>query len=227
MLENTPRVTRNLIIINCIVFIGDYVARRMMHSNIFTEYFALFYPSSAYFHPWQPLTYMFMHGNFLHIFFNMYTLYMFGGVLERMIGEKKFLLFYILCGLGAAGCHIGVQALESAWYLNAMADGVQNAAGNYYAIKMIPTVGASGAVYGLIIGYAMMFPDSRLTLLFPPVTLTAKWMVIIFVVIEFLTGITGTMSLVAHFAHLGGMLIGFLLIFYWKKRGTLFDRENF
>ena len=107
----------------------------------------------------------------------------------------------------------------------AMADSSTTAAQSYAMLKMTPTLGASGAIYGVIIGYAMLFPESRLTLLFPPVTLSAKWMVIIFAVAELLFGITGTAVSVAHFAHLGGMLFGWLLIKYWRKKGTLFDRN--
>ena len=114
---------------------------------------------------------------------------------------RKFLTFYFVTGIGAALVNIGVQYLTGSFAL---------------------TVGASGAIYGVLIGYAMLFPDSKMSLLFPPVTLSAKWMVAIFAAIEFLTGITGTMVTVAHFAHLGGLIFGFLLIMYWKKNRTLY-----
>ena len=110
--------------------------------------------------------------------------------------------------------------------MNQLAQGVQGAAVSYAQLKMTPTVGASGAIYGVLIAYALLFPDSRLTLLFPPVSLSAKWMVIIFAGIELITGITGTADGMAHFAHLGGMLFGWLLITYWRKNGTLFDRDG-
>jgi membrane associated rhomboid family serine protease len=106
-----------------------------------------------------------------------------------------------------------------------MAEGSATAAQSYASLKMSPVLGASGAIYGVIIGYAMLFPESRLTLLFPPVTLSAKWMVIIFAGLELLFGITGSVVSIAHFAHLGGMLFGWLLITYWRKKGTLFDRK--
>lgn len=218
-LANTPKVTKNLIIINVLVFIAT-----MLNKELMISHFALFYPTSRYFHFWQPITHMFMHGGFWHIFFNMYTLYIFGSVLERMIGEKKFLVFYFVCGLGAAALHTGVEMLQANSYLSAMAEGSQTAMQQYAQLKMIPTVGASGAIYGLLIAYAMLFPDSRLTLIFPPISLTAKWWVIIFAVIELSTGITGTVGGVAHFAHLGGMLIGWMMITYWKRQGTLFNR---
>lgn len=216
----TPGVTKNLITVNIIVYLAT-----MLNRNFMVSTFALFYPTSVYFHWWQPITHMFMHGGFFHIFFNMYTLYVFGSVLERMIGSRKFGIFYFVCGLGAAALHLGVEYLQAQSFMNAMADGAQFAASQYAQLKMIPTLGASGAIYGCLIGYAMLFPDSRLTLIFPPVSLSAKWMVIIFAGIELLTGVTGTAEGVAHFAHLGGMIIGFLLIMYWKKQGTLFDRN--
>lgn len=217
-----PRVTKNLILVNVIIFVATILNRSFM-----TMQFALFYPTSQYFHWWQFVTHMFMHGGFWHIFFNMYTLFIFGSVVERMIGEKKFLLFYFVCGLGAAALHTGVEWIQMQSFIAAAADGSASAAQDIAMLKSIPTVGASGAIYGVLLAYAVLFPDSRMTLLFPPVTLSAKWMVVVFAVIELLTGVTGWMSGVAHFAHLGGMLIGWLMISFWKKRGTLFDRENF
>ena len=203
-----------------IVFIAT-----LINENFMVATFAMFYPASQYFHVWQILTHMFMHGGFWHILFNMYTLWMFGSVLERMIGERKFLIFYFVCGLGAVALHTGVEYLQAQSYMNAIAEGSTTAAQAYAELKMTPTLGASGAIYGVIIGYAMLFPESRLTLLFPPVTLSAKWMVVIFAAAELLFGITGTVVNVAHFAHLGGMLFGWLLFKYWRKKGTLFDRN--
>lgn len=215
------RITKNLITINIIIFIATLINKEYM-----TETFALFYPTSPFFHWWQPLTHMFMHGGFWHIFFNMYTLYIFGNVLERIIGEKKFLIFYFVCGFGAAALHMGVQYLELQGAMEQAAMGNSVAMQTVAMVKYTPTVGASGAIYGVLLGYAMLFPDSKMTLLFPPVTLSAKWMVAIFAGIEFISGITGASVSVAHFAHLGGMLIGFLLILYWRKKGSLFNREN-
>lgn len=220
-LSNVPKVIKNLLIINVLMFVATLVNQRFMIST-----FGLFYPTSEYFRWWQPVTHMFMHGGFWHILFNMYTLFIFGCVVERMIGSRKFLIFYFVCGLGAAAVHLGVQALQANAFMNQLAQGVQSAAVSYAQLKMTPTVGASGAIYGVLIAYAMLFPDSKLTLLFPPVTLSAKWMVIIFAGIELITGITGTADGMAHFAHLGGMLFGWLLITYWRKHGTLFDRDG-
>ena len=219
-LENVPRVTRNLIIINVLMFIGTLVNEEAM-----LKAFALFYPTSPYFHWWQYITHMFMHGGWWHIFFNMYSLFIFGSVLERIIGEKKFLIFYFVCGLGAVALHTGVQYLQAQSYMAEIAKGSKEAMDAYQMLKMTPTVGASGAIYGLLIGYAMLFPDLKLTLIFPPVTLSAKWWIIIFAAIELVTGVTGVASGIAHFAHLGGMLFGFLLIRYWHKKGTLFPNR--
>lgn len=215
--SNIPKVTKNLILINIVVFVATLV-----NENFMIRVFGLFYPSSIFFRWWQPITHMFMHGGFWHIFFNMYTLFIFGVVVERIIGSKKFLLFYFICGLGAAGLQMFTQYLEMQSFL---ASDSQAAMQGIIALKSTPTVGASGAIYGVLIGYAMLFPESRMTLLFPPVTLSAKWMVVIFAAIELFTGVAGWADGIAHFAHLGGMLIGWLMIRWWKRRGVLFDQD--
>ena len=217
-LSSLPPVTKNLIIINVIVFLAS-----LLNENFMIGTFALFYPTSPFFHWWQVVTHMFMHGGFWHIFFNMYTLLIFGCVVERIIGSKKFLLFYFICGLGAVALHLGVEYLQMQSYMQGAALGNATAIQNIAMIKNTPTVGASGAIYGVLMGYAMLFPESRMTLLFPPVTLSAKWMVAIFAAIELFTGVTGISAGIAHFAHLGGMLIGWLMILSWRKRGVLFD----
>ena len=150
-ISSTPRVTRNIIIINLIVFVATLINKGFMIEN-----FALFYPKSPYFHWWQIVTHMFMHGNFWHIFFNMYTLVMFGTVVERYLGPKKFLLFYFVCGLGAAALHMGVQFLQMQSFMDSVALGHPGAMQNITAIRMTPTVGASGAIYGLLIGYLLI-----------------------------------------------------------------------
>ena len=220
-LSSLPPVTKNLIIINVIVFLAS-----LLNENFMIGTFALFYPTSPYFHWWQVVTHMFMHGGFWHIFFNMYTLLIFGCVVERIIGSKKFLLFYFICGLGAVALHLGVEYLQMQSYMQGAALGNATAIQNIAMIKNTPTVGASGAIYGVLMGYAMLFPESRMTLLFPPVTLSAKWMVAIFAAIELFTGVTGISAGIAHFAHLGCMLIGWLMILWWRKRGVLFDQNR-
>lgn len=219
MFNNTPKATKNLIIINLIVFAATLINQNFMVAN-----FALFYPASPYFRIWQIITHMFMHGGVWHIFFNMYALYMFGSIIERTIGEKKFLILYFVCGLGAVLLHMGVQGIQESIFVSQMANGSSAAVANYAALKNTPVLGASGAIYGLLITYALLFPDARLSLVFLPFTsMSSKTWVLIFAAIELFTGITGTVSGIAHFAHLGGMLFGWLLIKYWKKKGTLFD----
>ena len=216
--SNIPPVTRNLILINVIIFVAT-----LINENFMIGTFGLFYPTSPFFRWWQVITHMFMHGGFWHIFFNMYTLFIFGMVVENILGSKKFLLFYFICGLGAAALQIGTQYIEIQAFINA---GTQQALQSIAQLKSTPTVGASGAIYGVLLGYAMLFPQAKMTLLFPPVTLSAKWMVIIFAAIELFTGVVGWVDGVAHFAHLGGMLIGWLMILWWKRRGILFQKDR-
>lgn len=204
-----PFVVRNLIIINAIMYIVT-----MFTQNFMYETFSLFYFTSPFFKPFQLITYMFMHGGFWHIFFNMFSLYMFGSVLENVWGSKKFFIFYMVTGIGAGLVNELVMYLQ---IILSETPGLVEA-----AINRVPTVGASGAIYGLLLAYGMMFPNNMISFIFPPVSLKAKWMVVIFGVIELVSGITGTQSGVAHFAHLGGMLFGLILILYWKKKNTLY-----
>ena len=215
-LERIPPVTRSLLIVNVIMFVAT-----LINENFMIGTFAMFYPASPLFRWWQPLTHMFMHGGWWHIFFNMYTLVMFGMVVERALGTKKFLILYFVTGLGAVALHTGVEWLDI-HRLAASTD--MSAQASVIDILRTPMVGASGAIYGVLVAFAMLYPEARMTLIFPPVTLDAKWMVAIFIGIELLTGITGTQVGIAHFAHLGGALFGFLLVWYWRKRGELWRR---
>ena len=215
-LDRIPPVTRSLLIINVIMFVATLVSEDFMIRT-----FAMFYPVSPLFRWWQPLTHMFMHGGWWHILFNMYTLVMFGMVVERALGTKKFLILYFVTGLGAVALHTGVEWLD---IHRLAASASPTAQTDIIDMLRTPMVGASGAIYGVLVAFAMLYPEARMTLIFPPVTLDAKWMVIIFVGIELLTGITGTQVGIAHFAHLGGALFGFLLILYWRKRGELWRR---
>ena len=215
-LERIPPVTRSLLIVNVIMFVAT-----LINEDFMIRTFAMFYPASPLFRWWQPLTHMFMHGGWWHILFNMYTLVMFGMVVERALGTKKFLILYFVTGLGAVALHTGVEWLDI-HRLAASTD--MSAQASVIDILRTPMVGASGAIYGVLVAFAMLYPEARMTLIFPPVTLDAKWMVAIFIGIELLTGITGTQMGVAHFAHLGGALFGFLLVWYWRKRGELWRR---
>lgn len=220
-MSNVPTAVKNIIIINVLIMIMT-----SLNETFMVEKFALFYPTSPFFHWWQPFTHMFMHGGFWHLFFNMYTLFIFGSVLERVWGPKKFLVFYFVTGIGAAAIHTGVEWMQMQTWITQAAEGSQSALVSIHQLKMTPTVGASGAIYGVLMGYAMLYPDSVLTLIFPPVSMKAKWFVLIFAGIELLTGVTGTGGGIAHFAHLGGLIFGFLLIYFWKKKGTLYSRYN-
>lgn len=220
-MSNVPTAVKNIIIINALIMVMTALNKTFMY-----ETFALFYPTSPFFHWWQPVTHMFMHGGFWHLLFNMYTLFIFGTVLERVWGAKKFLIFYFVTGLGAALVHTDVEWIQMQSWLGKAAEGSAAALNAIHVLKMTPTVGASGAIYGVLMGYAMLYPDSMLTLLFPPVSLKAKWFVLIFAAIELLTGVTGTGGGIAHFAHLGGLIFGFALIWYWKKNRTLYSRMD-
>ena len=219
-LSSIPTATKNIIIINVLVMIMTSLNEGFMY-----EKFALFYPTSPFFHWWQPVTHMFMHGGFWHLFFNMYTLYFFGRVLEERWGARKFLVFYFVTGLGAALVHTGVEWLQMQHWMGLVAEGSMAAQAKIHALKMTPTVGASGAIYGVLMGFAMLYPDAILSLVFPPVSMKAKWFVLIFAAIELLTGVTGMGGGIAHFAHLGGLIFGYLLILYWKKKHTLYGRD--
>lgn len=211
--ENIPVVTRNLLYVNLIMFVATLVNPAFMKDT-----FAMAFPLSTEFRWWQPLTHMFMHGGPLHIFFNMYTLVMFGMVVERALGTERFIRFYLITGFGAVLLHTGVEFLQVQALLQKY-PGVDPQS----VYNSIPGVlGASGAVYGVLVAFAMLYPKARLTLIFPPVTLDAKWWVLIFVGIELFTGITGTGMGIAHFAHLGGALFGWLLIRYWRKTRKIY-----
>ena len=214
-----PLVIKNIIIINAFMLILTMINREFM-----IEHFALFYPASAFFKPWQILTHIFMHGNFGHLLFNMYALWMFGSVLEQLWGPKKFLLYYLITGLGAAALHMGVQWIEASSLVNAINENgadAMNALTRYRILMNTPTVGASGAVYGILLAYGMLFPNNELRIIFLPIALKAKYFVIIFAVIELILGLVGGGN-IAHFAHLGGMIFGYFLIRYWKKRNKLY-----
>lgn len=236
MFRNLPVAVKNIIIINALIMLAT-----VFKESVMVENFALFFPASPYFRLWQPLTHMFMHGGIMHLFFNMYTLMIFGSVLERVWGAKKFLIFYFVTGLGAAAVHMGVQWIQyssalstygfspdqvAIWASEMASKGYAYVPDGFSALQKVlftPTVGASGAIYGVLMGYAMLYPDSVMTLIFPPVSLKAKWFVLIFAGIELLLGISASNSGIAHFAHLGGLIFGFLLILYWKKTHRLYS----
>jgi membrane associated rhomboid family serine protease len=215
--SSMPPVIKNLVIINALMLLITYLTGNFMY-----EKFSLFYIGSELFHPYQFITHMFMHGNFIHLFFNMYSLVIFGVVLEQVWGSKKFFLYYMVTGLGAAALHSLVLYIDVSSQMAALQAGSAVAKANIEAIMYTPTVGASGAVYGVLLAYGMLFPNNVLQLIIPPVALKAKWFVLIFGAIELVLGISNTGGNIAHFAHLGGMLFGYFLIMYWKKNNKMY-----
>lgn len=207
MFNRIPPVTKNIIIINVVMLLAMYI-----NENFMLEKFALFYPASPFFKPYQYITYMFMHGGIAHIFFNMYAFFLFGTVLEQVWGGKKFFIYYMVTGLGAAAFFTFTTWLVSAGYTYEQ----------YYDLLRTPTVGASGAVFGILLGYGMLFPNTVLQLIFPPIAIKAKWLVIIYGGLEVVLGLSFPGSQIAHFAHVGGMIFGFILIKYWNRKGRMY-----
>ncbi len=252
-----PTIVKNIIIINVLMFLLQTVLGQKAD-----DYLALHFWQSPDFRWWQLFTHMFMHANIGHIFFNMFALWMFGSILENVFGEKRFLMFYLICGLGAAMCHLSVLAIQFHNYQSAflyyqehqtLADYANFLkAGNItepvfgrilsvwsetpgcsdcaeVSIRLIqekynvlisePTVGASGAVFGLLFAFGYLFPNTELMLLFPPIPIKAKWFVTGYAAIELFMGLKNSAGdNIAHFAHLGGMLFAFILLWAWGKR---------
>jgi membrane associated rhomboid family serine protease len=231
-----PEVIKNLIIINVLMFFASLIFHPMMQN-----YLAMYPVSSEGFQPYQIVTHMFMHGGGFHIFFNMYALFMFGRDVELAVGAKKFLMFYILTGLGAVALHQLAGYFELQYALQQLTedqkellykDGL-NAYMNQqnfkdaslaYANSVLnqPAVGASGAVYGVLVSFGMLYPNRVLLLLFPPIPIKAKYFVIIMGALELYMGFAINGDNVAHFAHLGGAIFGFFIIQYWRMKGERF-----
>lgn len=235
-----PMVVKNLILINVILFLFTAVLNGSFGFDL-SRYLALYHIKSEYFRPFQFVTHMFMHAGFMHIFFNMFALWMFGRILENVWGPKRFLLYYLVSGLGAALAHMtvlyiqyvslesqmtpeqmGIVVSEGYRIFSQNQNFVDPLMGQMNILLNVRTVGASGAVFGILLAFGMLFPNTQLMLLFPPIPIKAKYFVIIYGGIELWLAITQPGSNIAHVAHLGGMLFGFLLIKYWKK-----DRGKF
>lgn len=223
----TP-VVKNLIIINVIFYLATQVIGQggVLPLPYLTEKFGAFYPGSPMFKPWQIITHMFMHSHvgLMHIFFNMFALYMFGTALERVWGAKRFLIYYFVCGLGAFFLHQVVNAIEI-YNLTTQIfpkPGAFPTDETRYMFYYIPVVGASGAVFGLLLGFGMLFPNTRIMLLFPPIPIRAKVFVFIFGALELFLAFSNSGSNIAHFAHLGGMVFGYLLLKHWQKSRDIF-----
>lgn len=210
-----PPVIKNLLIINVLVFMAQALLPHGLGEAI-TRYGALYYWESPDFGPWQYLTYMFLHGDFTHLLFNMFSLWMFGRVLEVDLGSRRFLAFYLVTGVGA-GILYSVINWAQIHYLIGAGPETAEAAARLYRLINTPMVGASGAIYGILLGFGMLHPDSVIMLIFPPIPMKAKYFVVIFMVLEFVLGLQGGDG-VAHFAHLTGMLSAWLLLKYWRRR---------
>jgi membrane associated rhomboid family serine protease len=261
-MQRISPVVKNLLIINVLLFLATYVFGSQFHFSL-TRYLALYYPGSQYFQPYQYLTYMFMHGGFAHIIFNMYALWMFGTAIENAWGGKRFLFYFLFTGIGAAALHTLVNYLIFSGmasditafrntpspelfkqFIDAHRDGFRQIDINgwidlyqnwslspndqgyamtalsvmnsiLHSMINIPTVGASGAVFGILLAFGMMYPNTQLMLLIPPIPIKAKWFVMGYGAIELYLGFSQPGSNIAHFAHLGGMLFGYILIRYW------------
>ena len=234
-----PPVVKNLIIINVIMLLATYVLN--MRGIDLPAILGLRYFESPEFRPYQLVTHMFMHGGFTHLLFNMFALWMFGRVLESVWGPKRFFIYYFVTGLGAAMLHTMVNFIEFQNLASKMTpEAVQMVmsqgtelfnqgknfsdpdTGKLNLLLNIPTVGASGAVFGILLGFGMLFPNTQLMLLFPPIPIKAKYFVMGYGAIELYLGLTQSGSNIAHFAHLGGMLFGFFMIKYWNRNTNHF-----
>jgi membrane associated rhomboid family serine protease len=222
MFRNIPIVTRNLLIINVLVYLLASVVQ--FGGKSLTDWGALHFFMASDFHLYQFITYQFLHGGFTHLFFNMFALWMFGCVIENVWGPKKFIFYYIFCGVGAGLCQELVQ------YISFAADGLTsmdstqmlNVNGQHLmtvdqVMNLSSTIGASGAVYGILLAFGMTFPNERIFIFPLPIPIKAKWFVAIYAIIEFVSAMSSVGDGVAHMAHIGGMLFGFLLILYWRK----------
>lgn len=192
--DNFPPIVRGLLIMNVVVFL----AQTLLGSRFeLTALLALWPVDSPYFKPYQLVTHMFSHASISHILFNMFSLWMFGKILENLWGGKRFLFFYLICGIGAAVAHLTVQ---------------------HFTSGVAPTVGASGAIMGVIVAFGYLFPNTELYILFIPVPVKAKWAVIGYIAIDLFSGVASfSGDNVAHFAHLGGALTGFILVLIWNR----------
>ena len=237
-MRSLPEIVKQLIIINILFFLGS-----MRLENTAYDLLALHYPQNPKFAPWQVVTHMFMHGSINHILFNMFGLWMFGGTLAQMWGRNKFLFFYLSTGFGAAALQLGInyfqistvvgQLVEAGYSATAFTDTLQSGQ-DYRAWSNVISqtqlnqlwtsfnmsmVGASGALYGILVAYAFLFPNTELIIIFLPIPIKAKYFVPILLAFDLFFGFSSySLGPIAHFAHLGGALTGFIMMWYWKKQ---------
>lgn len=233
--NSLPEITKNLLIINVLMFLAASAFKSL---PAFLSLHSIYSPN---FMPLQFVTHMFMHGNVEHIFFNMFALYMFGGEIERAFGPKRFFIYYFATGFGAAFLHsvihyaeiwqtmsylseqqIQIVMAEGSKYLNSSMNYSDPDMGKLNLLINGRMLGASGAIYGLLAAFGMLYPNRVIYLIIPPIPLKAKYFVLIFGAIELYLGVAQANTGVAHFAHLGGAIFGVLLIWYWRKRGAYF-----
>ena len=198
----TPPVVQNLIIVNCLAYLAVTLIPAVNH--FCAEHLQLWWSSSPYsppFRSYQFVTYMFLHGGFYHLFGNMFALWMFGRTLEYELGSKRFLIYYMVCGIGAALIQIGIASLLH---------------------ENLTLLGASGAVMGLLLAFGVLHPNNQIYIMPLPFPIKAKWFVIGYAVLEIALGWSGVNTGIAHFAHVGGMLWGLLILFWWRKQGKIF-----
>ena len=220
-MRNIPTITKNLLIINVLAFIAMSVLKPAAGLDL-NDICGLHFFMASDFHVYQLVTYMFMHGGFEHILFNMFALWMFGCVVERVWGPKKFLFYYIFCGVGAGLLQEVAQFVSVYLDFNAQAPlSISQAVSIMHvsasALNGLTTVGASGAIYAILLAFGMIFPNERIFIFPLPIPIKAKWFVMGYAAIELFSALATPGDHVAHLAHLGGMLFGFLMIRYWQK----------
>lgn len=226
-MNNIPSITKNLLIINVLAFFATWVFEKQ--GLDLTATFGLHFFMAKDFSFYQLVTYLFMHGSFMHLFFNMFAVWMFGTVMERVWGPKRFLIYYLVCGIGAGIIQEGVQYINYANENLAAYDFVMTSSGRITTeayLNLWTTVGASGAVYAILLAFGMTFPNERMFIIPFPFPIKAKWLIGGYIVIEVWSALNTPGDGIAHMAHLGGMLFGFMLIRYWRKHPNIEQRFN-
>lgn len=226
-MNNIPSITKNLLIINVLAFFATWVFEKQ--GLDLTATFGLHFFMAKDFSFYQLVTYLFMHGSFMHLFFNMFAVWMFGTVMERVWGPKRFLIYYLVCGIGAGIIQEAVQYINYANENLAAYDFVMTSSGRITTeayLNLWTTVGASGAVYAILLAFGMTFPNERMFIIPFPFPIKAKWLIGGYIVIEVWSALNTPGDGIAHMAHLGGMLFGFLLIRYWRKHPNIEQRFN-